>query len=53
MTVTMIETNHHLTQREPDGEFYRSRCGLYNPSEEEQTCVPLRYERAELREEVA
>jgi len=37
---TMIETGHQLIQREPDGEIYCSRCGLYSPSDEE-PCTPI------------
>ena len=44
MTLKIIETRHHLVEREPDGEPYCSRCGLYSPSEEEQFCIPFGYE---------
>ena len=37
----MIEARHQLAQSEPDGEIYCVRCGLYNPSEEEEPCVPI------------
>lgn len=40
-TWTMIEARHQLAQSEPDGEIYCVRCGLYNPSEEEEPCVPI------------
>ena len=53
MTAKMIETSHHLIQREPDGEFYCSRCGLYSPSEEEQPCVPVHHESVESLEKAA
>jgi hypothetical protein len=53
MTVKMIDIGHHLTQREPDGEIYCTRCGLYSPSEEEQPCVPVRYDRSEFVEKAA
>jgi hypothetical protein len=49
----MIETSHFLTQREPDGDIYCSRCGLYNPSEEEQPCIPMRYHMADVQEKAA
>jgi len=52
MTIAMIETSHYLAQREPDGEIYCSRCGLYSPPEED-SCVPIRYELPELVEKAA
>jgi len=53
MTIMNIETGHHLTQREPDGDIYCGRCGLYSPSEEEECCVPIRYEVVEFEEKAA
>jgi hypothetical protein len=52
MTVKILESSHHLTQREPDGELFCSRCGLYSPAEDE-SCVPIRYETAETLEKAA
>jgi hypothetical protein len=52
MTVNILETRHHLTQRESDGELFCSRCGLYSPAEDE-FCVPIRYETAETLEKAA
>jgi len=48
MTTKLIETGHQLIEHESDGELYCIRCGLYSPSEEEQPCVPARYEIAEM-----
>jgi len=44
----MIETSHYLIEREPDGEIYCSRCGLHNPSEEDQSCIVNVHDTAEL-----
>lgn len=52
MTAKILETSHHLTQREPDGELFCSRCGLYSPAEDE-PCIPMRYETAETFEKAA
>jgi hypothetical protein len=52
VTIRIIETSHYLTTREPDGDVYCMRCGLYNPCDED-SCVPMRYEAAESSEKAA
>jgi hypothetical protein len=52
MRVKILETSHNLTQREPDGDLFCSRCGLYSPAEGE-SCVPMWCETAETLEKAA
>jgi hypothetical protein len=52
MPVKIFETSHHLIQREPDGDLFCSRCGLYSPAEDE-CCVPMRYDTAGTIEKAA
>jgi len=41
----MLEIGHQLIQSENDGELYCRRCGLFNPSAEEQPCISFDHAR--------
>ncbi len=53
MPENMVEITHQLVQREPDGEIYCRRCGLQNPSDEEQLCIPVGHSPAQDRKKAA